>query len=203
MPSLDAQIAELEAAIAAQEGLRKVVGDAVVDVTVAALRKQLLALKVQAAREEAPPESMSPASVESMPPSALTPEEMLARMQSYIPRELARKMRALGRIEGERKQVTVVFADISGFTALSERLDPEDVAVLTNEVLKELAEAVYQYEGYIDKFIGDAVMAVFGAPVTHEDDPERALRATLAMRERLSQLNRRRAASTTPGLSRS
>ena len=59
------------------------------------------------------------------------------------------------------------------------------MAVLINEALKELAEAVYQYEGYIDKFIGDAVMAVFGAPIAHEDDPERALRAALTMRERI------------------
>src|SRR6185503_7203078 len=69
-----------------------------------------------------------------------------------------------------------------------------DVTALMNEILKELAAAVYQYEGYIDKFIGGAVMAVFGAPVVHEDDPERALWATLAMRERLAQFNRRNAA---------
>jgi class 3 adenylate cyclase len=122
------------------------------------------------------------------------PASLLAHLQSYLPKELADKMRATGRIEGERRQVTVLFADISGFTALSERLDPEEVAAVTNEMLKDMAEAVYQYEGYVDKFLGDAVMAVFGAPIAHEDDPERALRASLEMRERIERFNRRRIA---------
>jgi len=104
---------------------------------------------------------------------------------------LADKTRAAGQIEGERRQVTVVFADISGFTALSERLDPEDVASLVNDCLKELAQAVYQYEGMVDKFIGDCIMAVFGAPIALEDDAEHALRATIAMRENLQRFNRR------------
>jgi class 3 adenylate cyclase len=85
----------------------------------------------------------------------------------------------------------VVFADISGFTALSERLDPEEVASFSNDCMKELVEAVYQYEGMVDKFIGDCIMAVFGAPIALEDDAERALRASLAMRERLEAFNRR------------
>src|SRR6185437_9012457 len=119
----------------------------------------------------------------------LSDEQLFARIQRHLPPELAVKMGATGRSGGERKQVTVLFADISGFTALGERLDPEDVVTLTNEVLKELAEAVYQYEGYIDKFVGDAIMAVFGAPVAHEDDPERALRTGLAMRERMERFN--------------
>lgn len=118
-------------------------------------------------------------------------DQILARLQSYIPKELAEKIGASGHIEGERRQVTVVFADISGFTALSERFDPEEVASMANDALQELTVAVYQYDGYVDKFMGDSVMAVFGAPTSHEDDPERALYAALTMRERLVAFNER------------
>jgi class 3 adenylate cyclase/hemoglobin-like flavoprotein len=116
---------------------------------------------------------------------------ILQKLQSYFPWELIQQIDAGGRIEGERRQVTVVFADISGFTALSERLDPELVANLVNEALQEMAAAVYQYGGFVDKFIGDAVMALFGAPHSHEDDPERALHCALAMQERLNAFNDR------------
>ena len=108
-----------------------------------------------------------------------------------MPKTLADKMRATGHVEGERKQVTVLFADLSGYTPLSERLDPEIVMSLSQDLLKELAEAVYQHEGYVAQFMGDAVMAVFGAPLTHEDDPRRAVHAAFAMHERIANLNRR------------
>lgn len=174
MPSLDQQIANLQAAIAAQEGLRPSLGDAIVDATLAALRAQLDALIARQA---------------GSPPVALMPagDDPFSR---YLPGELADKLRVAGMVEGERKQVTVVFADLSGFTALSERLDPEEVRSLQNDLFPEMAAAVYHYEGYVDKFIGDAIMAVFGAPIAHEDDPERALRAALDMRARIAQLNR-------------
>ncbi len=176
--SFTTELARLEAAIAAQETLRPTLGDAVVETTLAALRAQLE--RLHTARR--PTDS---------PAAEASPDDLIHRLRSYLPRELAEKMRATGRLEGERKQVTVMFADLSGFTALSETLDPEEVTNLTNEALKELAEAVYQHEGYIDKFVGDAVMAVFGAPVAHEDDPDRALRTALSMRERMEAFNRR------------
>lgn len=81
----------------------------------------------------------------------------------------------------ERKNVTVLFADISGFTAMSEKLDPEEVTTIMNNCLGMMAECVTRYEGYVDKFIGDCIMAIFGAPVTHENDPELAVRAALDM----------------------
>src|SRR3972149_3072858 len=171
-------MAQLRSAIVAQEALRSTLGDGVVDVTVAALRTQLDALLAQQ-----PPSGPSKA--------APSPETLLAQLQSYVPKQLAAKMRAAGQIEGERRQITVLFADISGFTALSERLDPEDLASLINECLKELVLAVYEYEGMVDKFVGDCIMAVFGAPVALEDDAERALRAALSMRENLQAFNRR------------
>jgi class 3 adenylate cyclase/tetratricopeptide (TPR) repeat protein len=82
----------------------------------------------------------------------------------------------------ERKVVTVLFADLVGFTSRSERLDPEDVRALLAPYHARLRDELERHGGTVEKFIGDAVMAVFGAPVAHEDDPERAVRAALAIR---------------------
>src|SRR5207247_4931823 len=81
--------------------------------------------------------------------------------------------------------------DLSGFTALSERVDPEEIRSFQNDLIREMAAAIEQYGGFVEKFVGDAVMAVFGAPVAHENDPERALRAALSMHERMQTLNHR------------
>lgn len=98
-----------------------------------------------------------------------------------------------GSLEGERKQVTIIFADISGFTALNDAAktpsEVESVVRLINLLLQTLSEAIYEFDGYIDKYIGDEIMAIFGAPKAHEDDPERALRAVLSMQERLEDFN--------------
>jgi class 3 adenylate cyclase/tetratricopeptide (TPR) repeat protein len=175
--SRDDQIAQLRQAIATQEGLRTTLGDDMVDLAVKPLRSLLESLMAQ--QDEA---------VEARS----SRDELLAQLQNYIPRQLADKIRATGHVQGERRQVTVIFADVSGFTALSETLDPEEVASFMNECLKDLAEAVYQYEGMVDKFIGDCIMAVFGAPIALEDDAERALHAALSMRNRVEQFNKRR-----------
>ena len=82
----------------------------------------------------------------------------------------------------ERKVVTVLFADLVGFTSRSEQLDPEDVRAVLAPYHARLRDELERYGGTVEKFIGDAVMAVFGAPVAHEDDPERAVRAALAIR---------------------
>jgi class 3 adenylate cyclase/tetratricopeptide (TPR) repeat protein len=83
----------------------------------------------------------------------------------------------------ERKVVTVLFADLVGFTSRAERMDPEDVRALLAPYWQHLREELEHYGGTVEKFIGDAVMALFGAPVAHEDDPERAVRAALAIRD--------------------
>src|SRR5580765_7673772 len=83
----------------------------------------------------------------------------------------------------ERKAVTVLFADLVGFTARSESLDPEDVEAILRPYHERLRTELEQRGGTVEKFVGDAVMAVFGAPVAHEDDPERAVRAALAIRD--------------------
>jgi len=80
-------------------------------------------------------------------------------------------------IEGERKQVTVLFSDLSGYTAISERLDPEEVKEIMKEIFGGITSVVNKYDGSIQKFIGDAVVAFFGVPKAHEDDPVRAIRA--------------------------
>jgi class 3 adenylate cyclase len=89
----------------------------------------------------------------------------------------------------ERKLVTILFADVSGFTALSEKLDPEKVRELINACFDWLVPVVQKYDGTIDKFIGDEIMALFGAPVAHEDDAERALRAGLDMMDAIVAFN--------------
>lgn len=93
-------------------------------------------------------------------------------------------------MESERKNVTVLFADIAGFTELSSKLDPEDVTALMNGCLTLLADIVVKYHGYIDKFIGDCIMAIFGAPIAHENDPELAVRAALEMRRAMTEYNK-------------
>jgi len=91
----------------------------------------------------------------------------------------------------DRRSVTVLFADLAGFTTLGERLDPEEVRALQSELFEEMTSVIKRYDGFVEKFVGDAVMAVFGAPVAHEDDPERALHAALAMHERMAGLSSR------------
>ena len=98
---------------------------------------------------------------------------------------------ANGEMQADRRIVTVLFADLSGFTTLSERLDPEVMRTLQNELFEELTAAVQAFGGFVDKFIGDALLALFGAPVAHENDPERALRASLDMIERTARLSER------------
>jgi len=80
-------------------------------------------------------------------------------------------------IEGERKQVTVLFSDLSEYTAMSERLDPEEVKEIMSQIFGGITSIVNKYDGSIQKFIGDAVVAFFGVPKAHEDDPVRAIRA--------------------------
>jgi class 3 adenylate cyclase len=151
MSALDEQRAQLEVAIAGLEAQSSLLGSAVVEPALAALRKQLSDL-------------CSPASP--------------ASTQSH---------------EGERRAVTVMFADLSGFTAMSEKLDAEQVRGLMNSCFECLVPVVEKYQGTVDKFIGDEIMALFGAPVAHEDDAQRALRAALEMMDSIAGFNARHA----------
>jgi len=82
-------------------------------------------------------------------------------------------------IESERKHVTIMFSDLSGYTTITEKLDPEEVKEIMSRIFGEITQIIKKYDGFIERFIGDAVMAVFGIPKAHEDDPVRAIRAAL------------------------
>ena len=127
-------------------------------------------------------------------PAATTEEEALSALQARVPAELADKARrtaASRRSEVERRNITVLIADLHGFTALGERFDPELIREFQDDLFDQIASVVYAHEGFVEKFVGDAVVALFGAPLTHEDDPERALRTALAMRERMEGISDR------------
>jgi class 3 adenylate cyclase/tetratricopeptide (TPR) repeat protein len=111
-----------------------------------------------------------------------TPAARFASPQSYTPPHLAEKiLTSRTALEGERKQVTVLFADVSGFTSISEKLDPEEVHQLMNRAFALMLGEVHRYEGTINQFLGDGVMALFGAPIAREDHAQRAVHAALGM----------------------
>lgn len=109
-------------------------------------------------------------------------EQTDSELTRYLPQELLTKLesaRAGRAMAGERRIVTMLFADIKGSTAAAEQLDPEDWAEIMNGAFEHLIAPVYRYEGTLARLLGDAVLAFFGAPIAHEDDPVRALRAGL------------------------
>jgi class 3 adenylate cyclase/tetratricopeptide (TPR) repeat protein len=93
----------------------------------------------------------------------------------------------LGLTEGERRNVTVLFADVSGFTALSERLDDEDFQLVMRDTMAAIVSVIAREDGYVEKFIGDAVCAIFGAPTAHDDEPQRAARSALEINRVLAE----------------
>ena len=111
-------------------------------------------------------------------------------MAQYIPSGLrSRISQGASHVAGERRYVTVLFADIVDFTRLASRLDPEEVFSLMNICFQRLVSHVFKYEGTLDKFIGDGMMALFGAPVAHEDDPDRAVWAALDMQAEMKTIS--------------
>ena len=89
-------------------------------------------------------------------------------------------------IEGERKRVTVFFADVAGYTTLSEKLDPEEVHGIMDGAFRILMDEIHRFEGTTNQFTGDGVMALFGAPLSHEDHAQRACHAALAVQKALA-----------------
>ena len=107
--------------------------------------------------------------------------------ESYTPRFLADKiLTTRGSIEGERKLVTVFFADVAAYTTLSEKLDPEEVHQIMDGAFKILMDEIHRFEGTINQFTGDGVMALFGAPLAHEDHAQRACHAALSVQKSLN-----------------
>src|SRR5712691_2056624 len=116
----------------------------------------------------APASSLSPAATAKTPRVEITHERQTAEG-----------------LEGERKTVTALFADIKGSTELAQDLDPEEASAIIDPALKLMIEAVRRYDGYVVQSTGDGIFALFGAPVAREDDPQRALYAALRMQEKL------------------
>ncbi|MGH7805016.1 MAG: AAA family ATPase, partial [Candidatus Binatia bacterium] len=105
----------------------------------------------------------------------------------YTPRHLAQKiLTTRAALEGERKTVTVLFGDVADFTSLSTRLDPEDLHGVMDGCFQPIVEAVHRYEGTVNQFTGDGVMALFGAPIAHEDHAVRAIAAAVAIQRALA-----------------
>ena len=94
-------------------------------------------------------------------------------------------MEARGAADGERKTITALFADLKGSTALIEGLDPEDARAIIDPALQLMMDAVHRYDGYVAQALGDGIFALFGAPIAHEDHPQRALYAALRMQEEM------------------
>jgi adenylate cyclase len=129
---------------------------------------------------------------------SLREKEMIKRaFTRYVAREVVEEVlkdpEQLG-LTGERREVTVLFCDIRGFTPMAERLPPEEVVSLLNEFYTLMIETTFKHDGTLDKFLGDAVMAVFGAPIAHPDHAKRAVRTATDMRNGIAELNERRVA---------
>jgi class 3 adenylate cyclase/tetratricopeptide (TPR) repeat protein len=118
-----------------------------------------------------------------IPPLVAPRPQML---QPYTPRHLAEKiLTARSALEGERRQVTVLFADVAGFTTMAEKLDPEEVHQIMDHCFERITAEVHRFEGTINQYTGDGVMALFGAPIAHEDSPRRAVHAALGIQRAL------------------
>jgi class 3 adenylate cyclase len=116
----------------------------------------------------------------SPPPASYTPSHLAERIRS----EQA-ALEARGSTDGERKTITALFADLKGSTALIEGLDPEEARAIIDPALQIMMDAVHRYEGYVAQALGDGIFALFGAPLAHEDHPQRALYAALRMQEEM------------------
>jgi class 3 adenylate cyclase/tetratricopeptide (TPR) repeat protein len=110
-------------------------------------------------------------------------------LRSFVAGPVAKRLlEAGGSLPEERRLVTALFADVSGFTSLADRLDPEQLLEVIDPVIAALSSVVGRHDGYVEKFAGDALMALFGAPVSHEDDAARAVRVALEMHAELARI---------------
>jgi adenylate cyclase len=128
-------------------------------------------------------------------------KRMKATMYRYMTPEVAERVMALGDdalMVGERKEVTILFSDIRGYTSLTEKMEAAQVVNLLNNYFETMVEAVFNYEGTLDKFIGDALMAVFGAPLPLDNHSWMAVQAALDMRQRLVEFNHNRKIKSQP-----
>ncbi|OHE17926.1 MAG: hypothetical protein A2X96_11380 [Syntrophobacterales bacterium GWC2_56_13] len=119
-------------------------------------------------------------------------DEKIAKLQKYLPSGITEKILSQrDRIEGEKRQVTVMFCDMKGFTPLSEKLGPETMYAMMDEVYEILVHKVHDYEGTVNEMTGDGIMALFGAPIALEDAPQRAIRSAMAIHREMKRFNER------------
>jgi adenylate cyclase len=125
-------------------------------------------------------------------------EKKRERLGRFLSPQVASRILAASDTQGaelgapEVREVSILFADISGFTSMSEKMSPSAVALLLNDYLSRMTDVIFKYEGTLDKYIGDAIMAVFGAPLDMPDHAQRAIRAAVEMQERLAEWNAER-----------
>jgi adenylate cyclase len=126
---------------------------------------------------------------------------VLSNFQRYFSPDLAKSIAEHTedvKLGGQKRQVVILFSDIRGFTSMSERMDPDDVASLLREYFTEMVEIIFRHGGTLDKFIGDAIMALWGAPLASPDDADKAMRAAIDMQRKLAELNQHWAATGKP-----
>lgn len=123
-------------------------------------------------------------------------KRLKSTMYRYMTQELAEELLKLddAKLGGDRKEVTILFSDIRGYTTLTENMQAEEVVSMLNEYFESMVEAVFRHKGTLDKYIGDAIMAVFGSPLPLEKHARMAVETSLEMRYRLQELNHRREA---------
>jgi adenylate cyclase len=117
---------------------------------------------------------------------------VVANFQRYFAPNLAAQIvnqQGMVQLGGSKRPVFIFFSDIRGFTPMSEKMNPDEIATLLTEYFTEMVEIIFEHGGTLDKFIGDAIMAIWGAPIPHEDDADRAMRAAIDMQSVLSELN--------------
>ena len=124
--------------------------------------------------------TQQPTTSKARSPATYTPEHLAERIRAE-----QQAMESRGAVDGERKTITALFADLKGSTALIEGLDPEDARAIIDPALQLMMDAVHRYDGYVAQSLGDGIFALFGAPIAHEDHPQRALYAALRMQEEM------------------
>jgi adenylate cyclase len=126
---------------------------------------------------------------------------VLSNFQRYFSPDLAKTIAEHGeevKLGGTKRDCVILFSDIRGFTTMSEHMDPDDLAHLLREYFTEMVEIIFRHGGTLDKFIGDAIMALWGAPFATEDDADKAMRAAIEMQRKLAELNAHWAQSGKP-----
>ena len=124
--------------------------------------------------------TVTPTTSHPQSPSTYTPQHLAERIRAE-----QQAMESRGVTDGERKTITALFADLKGSTALIEGLDPEDARAIIDPALQLMMDAVHRYDGYVAQALGDGIFALFGAPIAHEDHPQRAVYAALRMQEEM------------------